>query len=144
MVTLYERTIDFIRRYIVENQLKPGDKLPTEGEFAQMVGVSLVTVRRALSELAQQGLIVREQGRGTFLQVPRIDAETTRLGSLKETLHGDQPLSTKLISIVARSATADEAERLEVPPEAAVWEVTRIRFVGEQPLIREVAVIPQT
>jgi|BEDMetMinimDraft_2_1075160.scaffolds.fasta_scaffold09733_2 DNA-binding GntR family transcriptional regulator len=142
-MTLYEKTIDIIRRYIAEHRLKPGDKLLTEAEFARMAGVSLVTVRRALAELASQGLVRREQGRGTFLQAPRIDVESTRLGSLKETLEGDQPLSTRLVSIVGRVATEDEAKKLQLPLEAAVWEVTRIRLVGDQPLIREVAVIPQ-
>jgi DNA-binding transcriptional MocR family regulator len=74
-MSLYERTISFVLNYIEEKKLEEGAKLPTEPELVAMAGVSMVTVRRALAELAAQGVIRREQGRGTFLNRSRVSAE---------------------------------------------------------------------
>ncbi|MDE3094257.1 MAG: GntR family transcriptional regulator, partial [Acidobacteriota bacterium] len=56
-ITLYEKTIDFVRQLIAENSLVPGDRLPSEVEIAAMAGVSLMTVRRAMSELVAAGTL---------------------------------------------------------------------------------------
>ena len=55
MKSLYEKTIAFVLQYIDEQKLREGDQLPTEAQISSLAGVSLVTVRRALSELAAQG-----------------------------------------------------------------------------------------
>jgi GntR family transcriptional regulator len=52
---------------------RPGDRLPPERELAQRYGCSLITVRRALSELAREQRIERTRGRGTFVLHPRLD-----------------------------------------------------------------------
>ena len=75
--SLYEKTIAFILQHIDELGLQAGEQLPTEAKLALQAGVSLVTVRRALAELAAQSIVRREQGRGTFLIRPRVRAETT-------------------------------------------------------------------
>lgn len=56
-----------LRRGILAGDWVPGAKLPTEREMATQSGLSLTTVRRALDELVEQGLIVRRQGAGTFV-----------------------------------------------------------------------------
>lgn len=86
MRALYEKTIAFVLQYIDENKLREGEQLPTEPKLAAQAGVSLVTVRRALQELAAQGVIRREQGRGTFVARPRVRAETTKVGGLRNSL----------------------------------------------------------
>ena len=56
MKALYEKTIAFVLQFIDEQQLREGDQLPTEAQLAGLAGVSLVTVRRALSELSAQAV----------------------------------------------------------------------------------------
>ena len=143
-MSLYERTISFILHYIEEHQLEPGARLPTEPELAAMAGVSMVTVRRALAELAGQAIVRREQGRGTFLARRRVDAETTKIGSLRNGLSLDarSSLETRLLGLVRRSATPEEARRLALGEAAAVWEVARLRLLDARPMIHEVSVIP--
>jgi DNA-binding GntR family transcriptional regulator len=143
-MSLYERTISFILHYIEEHKLEEGARLPTEPELAAMAGVSMVTVRRALSELAGQAVVRREQGRGTFLSRRRVSAETTKVGSLRNGLSLDSrsSLDTQLIALERRAATAEELRRLALAEGAAVWEISRLRLLEGRPMIHEVSVIP--
>jgi DNA-binding GntR family transcriptional regulator len=143
-MSLYERTISFILQYIDAEKLEEGAKLPTEPELVSMAGVSMVTVRRALAELASQGVVRREQGRGTFLNRSRVNAETTRLGGLRNGLNlaSSSTLETRLLGLERREATDEEASRLGISKAASVWETSRLRLLNDRPMIHEVSVIP--
>ena len=107
MAALYEKTIAYLLQFIDENGLQSGDQLPPESKLALQAGVSLVTVRRALSELASQSVVRREQGRGTCVLRPRVRAETTRVGGLRNSLHLDarSSLLTRVLGCQARRAS---------------------------------------
>ncbi len=143
-MSLYERTISFILSYIEEHKLQEGARLPTEPELAAMAGVSMVTVRRALAELAAQAVVRREQGRGTFLARRRFRAETTKVGALRNGLSLDarSSLDTRLLSLEQRAASAEEARRLAVAEGSAVWAIARLRLFDGRPAIHELSVIP--
>jgi GntR family transcriptional regulator len=142
---LYEKTIAFVLQFIDEQQLREGDQLPTEAQLAGLAGVSLVTVRRALSELSAQAVVRREQGRGTFVARPRVNAETTKIGGLRNGLHLDvrSKLQTRVLGCSARPCGAEEAKRLGVSAGASVWEVSRLRLLNKHPVICESSVIPK-
>jgi GntR family transcriptional regulator len=57
-----------ILQYIEKNGVKPNDQLPTEANLGEMLGVSRITVREALAQLGEEGIIYKVQGKGTFLQ----------------------------------------------------------------------------
>ena len=145
MKSLYEKTIAFVLQYIDEQKLREGDQLPTEAQLSALAGVSLVTVRRALSELSSQAVVRREQGRGTFVARPRVKAETTKIGGLRNGLHLDarSKLQTRVLSCTARACTEEEARRLGLSAAATVWEVSRLRLLNKQPMIWELSVIPK-
>jgi GntR family transcriptional regulator len=67
-VRLRNAVISAIRK----GYLKPGDQLPPEQEFSRGIGLSLGTVQRALSHLANERAVMREQGRGTFISKPEL------------------------------------------------------------------------
>mgnify|MGYP006279701017 CR=1 FL=1 len=67
MAPKYMRVAASIRSRISEGALSPGDALPTEDELAEQHGVSRMTVRRAVEDLIEEGLVLRQQGRGTFV-----------------------------------------------------------------------------
>jgi DNA-binding GntR family transcriptional regulator len=143
--SLYEKTIAFVLQYIDEQKLREGDQLPTEAQLSSLAGVSLVTVRRALAELSSQAVVRREQGRGTFVARPRVKAETTKIGGLRNGLHLDarSKLQTRILGCAARACTAEEAKRLSLSPGAFVWEVSRLRLLNKRPMIWEQSVIPK-
>jgi DNA-binding GntR family transcriptional regulator len=64
---LYERASDVLLAFIAENGYQPGDRLPGEHSLAEEVGVSRNTLREAMSELRNMGLVERRQGAGTFV-----------------------------------------------------------------------------
>jgi DNA-binding GntR family transcriptional regulator len=143
--SLYEKTIAFVLQYIDEQKLREGDQLPTEARLSALAGVSLVTVRRALSELSSQSVVRREQGRGTFVARPRVKAETTKIGSLRNGLHLDarSKLHTRVLTCEARDCREEEAKRLGLTVGAIVWEVSRLRLLNKRPVIWEQSVIPK-
>lgn len=144
-MSLYEKTIAFVLQYIEEHKLREGSRLPTEAKLASLAGVSLVTVRRALSELSLRSIVRREQGRGTFVARPRVNAETTKIGGLRNGLHLDasSKLTTRILECRSRPCSKPEAERLGLPAAATVWEISRLRLLNRQPVIWEVSVIPK-
>lgn len=66
-----------ILQYIEEMDLKRDNKLPREEALAEMLGVSRITIRQALNDLASEGIIFRRQGRGTFVNVDSLDIKVT-------------------------------------------------------------------
>ena len=71
--SLKKTVIQEIKKYIIDQQLKAGDKLPTERKFTEMFGVSRSVVREALSYLENTGVITTTQGKGAFLNDSNID-----------------------------------------------------------------------
>jgi GntR family transcriptional regulator len=65
--SLYYKIYDTLRRRINSHELRPGDFLPTEAELGRFFNVSLAPVRQALSLLQNEGLIIRQPGKGTFV-----------------------------------------------------------------------------
>lgn len=66
--SLTQQCVESMKHHILQRQLAPGDRLPTEQEWAEMLGVSRLVVRESLQVLAAIGLIEIQQGRGTFLR----------------------------------------------------------------------------
>ena len=66
-IPLYVRVESLVRNRILNGQLQPGDKLPTEEDLVKQFGVSQITIRNALSNLEREGLIVRSRAKGTFV-----------------------------------------------------------------------------
>ena len=73
---LYDQLVDLLSEKI-ENEMSPGDMLPSERELASKYGLSRTTVRLAMSELEELGLVTRKHGKGTF--VSSVSRETTDL-----------------------------------------------------------------
>src|SRR5512146_181260 len=111
--------------------------LPSESELSQRYNVSRATIREALSQLEQRGVVLRKHGVGTFVAPPppRIETGLEELESL-ETLARRSGLETHMGNpmIEERPASAAEAERLQVSTSTAVLSVARVIMTGERPV----------
>jgi DNA-binding GntR family transcriptional regulator len=145
---LYERVVAYVEQLVAERGLVPGDLLPTYAELAASVGVSLITVRRALDELERAGRVRRHQGLGTFLARPRIVTEPARTGSLLGTLRqGDagppaDSIATRILELRRGLPSPDVASALRIQPDAPVWRLRRQRLIDGQPAVVETSIIP--
>jgi GntR family transcriptional regulator len=140
----YEQVIELVERLIADRDLRPGSQLPTNEELARMADVSLITVRRALSELERAGRVVRHQGVGTFVAGERIVSQPSRTGDLLATLSAENgpELSTRLLDIKEGTPNPTVAALLQIDPGERVWLVSRLRLIGGAPKILEDAILP--
>jgi GntR family transcriptional regulator len=72
---LYIQLKNIIEEKIKEEDLNPGDIIPSEKELQQEFGVSRITVRQAIKELENEGLVKKKQGKGTFVSFPKLSHE---------------------------------------------------------------------
>lgn len=142
---LYEEVIDLVNQIVAARGLEPGDLLPSQAELAELAGVSLITVRRALEELERDGRVRRRQGLGTFLARPKIVADPARPGAFGTALGGTgEPaeVSTQVLGITRGLPSPDAASALGVASGQEVWHVRRLRLIDGKPSIAETAIIP--
>lgn len=141
----YQHVYDMVVTMIEERGMREGDQLPSTAELADMAGVSVISVRRALDELTRSGKIVRHQGVGTFVAPQRLVSEPSRPGALLETLkaQGDEvKLDTELVSMLVGLPSAKHAAALGIDAGQPVWEICRLRSLASSPKVLEKAVLP--
>ena len=76
---LYVQLADAILQAVKEGEFKGGEKIPSEEELRKLYGLSRVTVRTAIDSLVSQGILVKKQGKGTFVTVPIVESNTEHL-----------------------------------------------------------------
>ncbi len=140
VVPLYAQLKDAVRERIASGELKPGDRLPGEVAWGEQLGISRLTVHRALRELVSEGLLIRQRARGTFVAVPRRDKVMVEgpLFSLTEELVRDGlEFSNRILAQQVIPAAPDIAADLHLPTAARVVRVLSLRIVGRQPFALE-------
>lgn len=119
----------------IETGMKPGEALPPEPELQKRFGVSRITVRRALDELVSEGLIVRQQGRGTFVREPQIAQELARLETWADMIrhmgHEPKTVSCEMDRI---EPSREIAATLGAEPGERVLRIRRLRYADDQPI----------
>ena len=142
-VTLHHQVYLDVRASLDAGRWRPGDKLPTERDLAAHYGCSLITVRRALSELAREGRIERTRGRGTYVLHPRIERDLVEALSFSAEMRrrGLDP-ATRLV--VARPESAGErvASALNLEVGSPTLYLERLRLAAGQPLLLEQVHLP--
>jgi GntR family transcriptional regulator len=122
--------------------MRPGDRLPSDDELCREFGVSRMTARNAMQRLADDGLVRRVPGRGTFAVSPPAHRYADRLMAFSDEMrrHGRTP-SSRLLAREIRPATQAQARALEVPPTEAIVLLRRLRLADDQPIAVETAVL---
>lgn len=144
-IPLYSQLVGIVKRNITAGTLCPGELLPSEAELCKTFNVSRSTVRQAIGSLEAEGLVVRKQGRGTFVAEPKMRRKTENVYSFTSEISsmGLTPSST-LIDFEIISPTPDIMKVLELTaPDSSVYRFTRIRNVNGEPLILETSFYPQ-
>jgi GntR family transcriptional regulator len=142
-VPLYYQLKTVILREIESGRWPPDAQLPTENELASRFSVSKITVRQALRELAGEGFIRREQGRGTFVERRRLQQGPRELTSFTNEMrsHGLVPASRVLERGVVAAPPA-VASALGLAEDARVFRLRRLRLANREPMGVQTAFIP--
>ena len=139
---LYRQVMDVFVKRMVDGIWSPGLLLPSEQQLAAEIGVSQGTVRKALDEMASENLLVRRQGRGTF--VAEHDEERILFQFFK--LVPDDGVAmfpeSEVLSAVVDFALPEEREALELPADGTVTRIRRVRAINNVPLIIETLSLP--
>lgn len=144
-VTAHAQIEDWLADAIAAGQLTPGDRLPSEQHLAAWLGVSRMTLRHALSELAQRGLVIRTAGRGggTFVAEPKLEQDLTTLAGFSEQLRRHGKVAGARVLAAARiAASPAAAAALELTDGSAVYDVRRIRLADGKPIVIEHSQFP--
>jgi len=139
---LYLQVQEEITRQLASGRWQPGTMLPSEMELARELGVSQGTVRKALDAMTADRILVRRQGRGTFVA----EYEESRILFQFFRLYPDAgerlfPVS-KVLELSPAKPDAAECEALGLDHNAAIWRLTRLRYHGSSLLMRETLSLP--
>jgi len=141
---LASRVREEVRDRIRDGRLSDGVQLPPEVELATSLGVSRTTVREALLQLEQEGLLIRRHGHGTFVRSnARLRGSLNANLSASEVIrsHGMEP-GTSHARVVRIAATASVAERLHLVAGADVIHLERVRTADGRPVIFTIDLMP--
>ena len=140
-VLKHVRVRDYLRS-LVTHELSVGDTIPSERTLCERFGVSRMTVRQAVDALVVEGLLAREQGRGTFVAPGKVDLEV-RLASFGEEMarRGMAP-SSEVLSAEVVEATPDIADALDILPGEMTFYLHRVRFADGEPMAIEQSWLP--
>ena len=133
-VPLYHQLAEQLIAAISDGTLRPGDPFENEQAMSDRLSLSRPTVRRAISELVNKGLLVRRRGIGTTVanQMVHRKAELTSLYDDLER-EGRTP-HTDVLSLQCDAQDARAAEALGLPPGTPVVAIVRLRYAGDVPL----------
>lgn len=142
-VPLYYQLKNIITEMIENEELKPQDPIPSERELCEYHGVSRMTVNKAITSLVSEGLLYREQGKGTFVARPKERHSLSELRSFTEDMRRQgMTVETKIISFQKRPVTKKLEKALQLGEGQQVFEIRRLRIVSGEPYALETAYIP--
>ena len=114
----YYQLKEIMRERVQSDEWKPGDLIPSERELSEKYGISRMTARQAITDLVNEGLFYREQGKGTFVSQRKITQQLIRLTGFTEDIkaRGQKP-GTRVLSALMFPADEATADKLRIDPE---------------------------
>jgi GntR family transcriptional regulator len=131
-----------MRGRVKSDEWKPGDLIPSERELSEKYGISRMTARQAITDLVNEGLFYREQGKGTFVSQRKITQQLIHLTGFTEDIRarGQKP-GTKVLSAEMFPADETTAEKLSIDPGTLIFRLQRLRLADDEPLAIELSQI---
>ncbi|HZS76023.1 MAG TPA: GntR family transcriptional regulator [Ktedonobacteraceae bacterium] len=141
-VPRYYQLKEIMREHIRNGEWKPGDLIPSERELSEKYGISRMTARQAITDLVNEGLFYREQGKGTFVSNRKITQQLIHLTGFTEDIRarGQKP-GTKVLSAEMAPADEETAEKLRIEKGTLIFRLRRLRLADDEPLAIELSQI---
>lgn len=140
---MYYQIEEDIKKRIAKQEFLPGESIPSERALTEMYDVSRMTVRQAVNNLVQEGLLYREKGKGTFIAEAKMEQSLSGLTSFTEDMkrRGLKP-GNKLLSFEVKEAGSPLAKKLGMEADERFYEVRRVRLADDVPMALETTYIP--
>lgn len=140
-MAIYKEVKEDLNHKISDGIFKSGDKIPSERALSESYGVSRMTIRQALTELENEGFLIRETGRGTFVSAPNLYQEN--LKSFTQTLiDRHMTPSTEVIEVSKVLHLRHISQMLDIHPDEPYYKIKRLRCGDDVPIALETVYIP--
>jgi len=139
---LYKQVVGLLVRSLEAGEWKPGVALPSEAELAVRYGVSQGTVRKAIDALVGENLLIRRQGKGTFVATHSDPVAFSRFLCLAPNEGELRPFKNIPLACWRAKAGPDVARQLAVEPGALVIIVRRLLRFGDDPVVFDEIYLP--
>lgn len=135
---LYAQIQEYIAERILSGQLKPESKIPSERDLSEELEVSRMTIRKAITELVNEGLLERRHGSGTYVAKPKITYESGELINYVDVMKARNILTgAQLLEFGQIPASRRLAERLNVEIGYLLYRIILLHFANRIPVIVE-------
>jgi GntR family transcriptional regulator len=142
-IPLYYQLASAIRERIQAGVLAAGDQLPAERDLAKEAGISRMTARQALADLAFSGDVIVRHGVGTFVAAPKLTHDALHLlGFTEEMERLGGAVSSRVLECAVVTPPAAIAAALALADDERTVRVVRLRSAGETPLLLETSYVP--
>ena len=142
MQPLYEKVKKKITASLVQGEWRPGEAIPSETELANVYEVSQGTVRKAIDELSAESILIRRQGKGTYVATHNEENIQLRFLRLTSNFGLKEKLDNQLVSFSKEKATNQLSKVLNINPASTIISLKRVLTFNEKPLILDVIKIP--
>ncbi|WP_243140647.1 GntR family transcriptional regulator [Pelistega ratti] len=142
---LYKQIKDLLLQSLESGEFKAGLMIPSEQELAARFQVSQGTVRKAIDELSTENVLIRRQGKGTFVAThhePQVRYRFLRLST--DTYHADEKRAQSIVlSCTQQTPTEEQRQLFELKPEQFVICIKRVMHLSNQPTVYEEIYVPE-
>jgi GntR family transcriptional regulator len=140
---LYKEVLAALTRGLAAGDWAPGDALPSETKLADRFGVSIGTIRKAVDELVAEGVLVRQQGRGTFVATHGPRRLLFHFFHIVPEGGEKQQPEPELLAFARERADAETARGLAIAPGDRVFRIRNLLRLSGRPVVLDDIVIPQ-
>ena len=140
---LYKEVKNLLTQGLAQGEWKPGEALPSESKLAQRFHVSIGTIRRGIDELVAEQILVRHQGRGTFVATHTPRRMLYRFFHIVGENGIKETPDSEMISFTRDRAAELEAKRLNLLPGEKVIRVVNLQRLGGRPVALDQLVLSE-
>ncbi len=140
---LYKEVKRLLTETLSSGEWKPGTAIPAERKLAERFDVAIGTVRKAVDELASENILVRQQGRGTFVAAHNRERLMFHFFHIVRDDGSKETPEVMMLSFARSKADAEEAQHLNIALGAKVFRIRNVLRLDARPIIFDSIVIPQ-
>jgi DNA-binding GntR family transcriptional regulator len=131
----YAQLVNILRQSLALGILRPGDQLPSESQLCEHYDVSPMTVRRAINILVDQGIVITEQGRGTFVKQIAMSEASFQLTELQDLFNDAENTTVRVLEASIVKAGERVARKLGIEVGQRTVYIRRIILSAGQPIL---------